>query len=139
MSSSYPQHVSSCKMCKHTRSNVQTHSLAEQKKKDTCVSTLLHFVRSEPFIFRIQVFVHRPLPFAAPLGAVLLATTSMADTHDAPVDGGAAPLSDEVETNWDESTPSFDLMDLKEELLRVRSFFFLSPLSILFSLRLSFA
>ena len=25
----------------------------------------------------------------------------------------------EVETNWDEATPSFDLMDLKEELLRV--------------------
>jgi hypothetical protein len=25
----------------------------------------------------------------------------------------------EVETNWDEVTPSFDLMDLKEELLRV--------------------
>ena len=66
-----------------------------------------------------------PLPLLHPLGAVLLATTSMADTHDAPVDGGAAPLSDEVETNWDESTPSFDLMDLKEELLRVRSFFFL--------------
>jgi hypothetical protein len=39
----------------------------------------------------------------------------MAETSGAPVDG---PES-EVETNWDEATPSFDLMDLKEELLRV--------------------
>ncbi len=31
----------------------------------------------------------------------------------------AIPVTDgEVETNWDEATTSFDLMDLKEELLR---------------------
>ena len=39
------------------------------------------------------------------------------DQRDAKADAQAADESD-ITTNWDEITPTFDAMDLKEELLR---------------------
>lgn len=39
------------------------------------------------------------------------------DQRDAVADAAAADESD-ITTNWDEITPTFDAMDLKEDLLR---------------------
>ena len=43
----------------------------------------------------------------------------MSESSEQKTEGAPIELNDgEVETNWDETTTSFDLMDLKEELLR---------------------
>jgi len=43
----------------------------------------------------------------------------MSEASEQKDEGAPVEVSEhEVETNWDETTTSFDLMDLKEELLR---------------------